>query len=161
MKHAAEFLPYFEVTAVDISLNQAIYPNIQKVEGTLEDVVPTLPDSSYTVVLLNSVLEHIKSPQQLLNGCQRILAQDGIFYISVPTWRGKFFLEYTAFQLKHPQARYEMNDHKMYYDKKELWPMLVKAGFLPENIRLSYYKFGLNLLGICKKEHCQRGIYHE
>ena len=46
-----------------------------------------------------------------------------------------------------------MNDHKMYYSKRELWPMLVKAGFLPENIKLSYCKFGLNLLGICRKDY--------
>lgn len=152
MKHAAEMLPYFEVTAVDVSLNKEIYPKIKKIEGALENVLPTLRERSYTSVVLNSVLEHMQNPQELLNECWRILAPHGIFYISVPTWRGKFFLEYTAFRLKHPQARYEMNDHKMYYDKKDLWPMLVKAGFLPENVNLSYYKFGLNLLGICKKE---------
>ena len=44
-----------------------------------------------------------------------------------------------------------MNDHKMYYCKRDLWPMLVRCGFLPEDIKMSYYKFGLNLLGLCKK----------
>lgn len=152
MKHSAELAKYFDVTAVDVALNQQNYPNIKKIEGSLSDILPTLKTEDYSVVLLNSVLEHIAAPQEVLIECFRVMSRGGIFYVSVPTWKGKFFLEYTAFELKHEQARYEMNDHKMYYDKKDLWPMLVKAGFLPETIRLSYYKFGLNLLGICRKE---------
>jgi len=152
MKHTAELLPFFEeVTAVDIALNEEILPSVIKKVGLLEQITPELAENEYSVVILNSVLEHVKQPQPLLNNCYRLLAPNGIFYISVPTWRGKFFLEFTAFKLKHPQGRIEMNDHKMYYDKRDLWPMLVKAGFLPENIRLTYYKFGLNLLGICRK----------
>jgi hypothetical protein len=38
-----------------------------------------------------------------------------------------------------------MDDHKMYYDKRDLWPLLVKAGFRPHDIRLRYHKLGLNL----------------
>ena len=153
MKHSNELQPYFDVTAVDVSLNKKICPEIKKIEGALETVMPDLQTEGFDVVLLNSVLEHVANPQDLLDGCFRILDRQGIFYVNVPTWRGKFFLEYTAFRLRHSQARYEMNDHKMYYSKRELWPMLVKAGFLPENIKLSYCKFGLNLLGICRKDY--------
>ena len=35
----------------------------------------------------------------------------------------------------------------MYYDKRDLWPLLVRSGFRPSNIRLKYHKFGLNLFG--------------
>jgi hypothetical protein len=42
----------------------------------------------------------------------------------------------------------EIDDHKMYYDKKDIWPMLVKAGFLPSKLQLSYHKFGLNLFAV-------------
>jgi hypothetical protein len=38
-----------------------------------------------------------------------------------------------------------MDDHKMYYDKRDLWPLLVRAGFRPSEIRLRYHKFWLNL----------------
>lgn len=152
MRHTEELLPYFdEVTAVDVALNEKILPSVEKKVGLLEYVMPKLTENGYSAVVLNSVLEHIKEPQLLINECYRVLVPEGLFYISVPTWRGKFFLEFTAFTLKHPQARIEMNDHKMYYDKRDLWSMLVKAGFLPEYIRLTYYKFGLNLLGICRK----------
>ena len=43
-----------------------------------------------------------------------------------------------------------MEDHKMYFDKRDLWPLLVKAGFLPSRIKaLRYHKFGLNLFSRC------------
>ena len=44
-----------------------------------------------------------------------------------------------------------MDDHKMYYDKRDLWPLLVRAGFKPSAIRLSYHKFGLNLFAAAGK----------
>ena len=39
----------------------------------------------------------------------------------------------------------------MYYDKRDLWPMLVRAGFRPSQIRLRYHKFGLNLFCSCQE----------
>ncbi len=46
----------------------------------------------------------------------------------------------------------EIDDHKMYYDKRDLWPMLVRAGFKPSQIRLRYHKFGLNLFAAARKD---------
>ena len=65
--------------------------------------------------------------------------------INVPTWMGKPFLEFSAFRLGTSPAL-EMDDHKMYYSKRDLWPILVRAGFKPSGIRMRYHKFGLNLL---------------
>jgi hypothetical protein len=33
-----------------------------------------------------------------------------------------------------------MNDHKLYYDERTLWPMLVRAGFKPAHVRLRRIK---------------------
>ena len=65
--------------------------------------------------------------------------------INVPTWLGKSFLEFSAFRLGTSPAA-EMDDHKMYYDKRDLWPAAGPGG-LPAaaDIRLKYHKFGLNL----------------
>ena len=49
--------------------------------------------------------------------------------VNVPSWRGKRFLELSAFRL-HLSPAAEMDDHKRYYDPRDLWPMLV-AGGLP------------------------------
>ena len=67
--------------------------------------------------------------------------------INVPTWSGKVFLEFAAFKLGVSPAE-EMDDHKMYYSKRDLWPLMVKAGYRPSQIRLRYHKFGLNLFAV-------------
>ena len=43
-----------------------------------------------------------------------------------------------------------MNDHKRYYDPRDLWPMLVEAGFVPSDIRCRRHKFGLNTFAVCR-----------
>jgi hypothetical protein len=43
-----------------------------------------------------------------------------------------------------------MNDHKMYYDVRDLWPLLVRAGFLPSDIRCFPHKLGLNTFAVCR-----------
>jgi len=44
-----------------------------------------------------------------------------------------------------------MDDHKMYYDERDLWPLLVRAGFAPSQIRCFSHKFGLNTFAICAR----------
>jgi hypothetical protein len=79
------------------------------------------------------------------------LRPGGVLLVNVPTWLGKIFLEYAAFDLKLAPKE-EMDDHKMYYNKRDLWPVLVKAGFLPSSLKLRYHKFGLNLFASARKE---------
>ena len=50
------------------------------------------------------------------------------------------------------QSAHEMDDHKMYYDRRDLWPLLVPAGFLPSALRVGTHKFGLNLFAVARAE---------
>jgi hypothetical protein len=43
-----------------------------------------------------------------------------------------------------------MDDHKTYYDPRDLWPLLVGAGFMPHGIRCFRHKFALNTFAVCK-----------
>lgn len=119
-------------------------------EGSIEDVLPRLKEEKFDVVLLVSVLEHLSAPDVILGSAREMLKPSGVLIVNVPTWRGKAFLELSAFRLGlSPEI--EMDDHKMYYDKRDLWPLLVRAGFKPSQIRLRYHKFGLNLLAAASK----------
>jgi SAM-dependent methyltransferase len=135
-----------EGTGIDFS----IAPELQSVpgmvfhEGPIEDTLPKIATGAYDVVLLISVLEHLREPLPALEAALRLLRPGGVLLINVPTWRGKFFLEFSAFRLGL-SPKVEIDDHKMYYDKRDLWPLLVRAGFRPSAIRLCYHKFGLNL----------------
>ena len=113
-------------------------------EASLESSLPEIPSGSFDVVAMLSVLEHLWEPLSVLRDIYRVVRPGGVVLINVPTWRGKPFLEFSAFRLGTSPAE-EMNDHKRYYDKRDLWPLLVQAGFRPRNIRMKYHKFGLNL----------------
>lgn len=134
-----------------ISKEAGLDPRLTLIEAPLEKAVPELADGKFDVVLFMSVLEHLSWPATALEHCHRILKPGGRLLLNVPTWRGKFFLEFSAFRLGTSPAG-EMDDHKMYYDKRDLWPMLVRSGFKPSRIRMTYHKFGLNLFVVACKE---------
>ncbi len=136
-------------TGVDFQLAPELraHPRLTLREGSIEEILPGLPRAGFDVVLLISVLEHLSEPGAALRAVRELMRPAGVLMINVPTWRGKRFLEFSAFRLGL-SPKVEMDDHKMYYDKRDLWPLLVRAGFRPSHIRLSYHKFGLNLFGV-------------
>ena len=73
-----------------------------------------------------------------------MLSPGGVCLLNVPSWRGKRFLELSAFRLGL-SPRDEMDDHKRYYDRRDLWPMLIEAGFARSKVKIKYHKFRLNL----------------
>jgi SAM-dependent methyltransferase len=121
-------------------------------EGTIEETLCRLASQTFDVVLLISVLEHLRDPLFVLEAVRGLLKASGVLLINVPTWRGKGFLEFSAFRLGL-SPKLEMDDHKMYYAKRDLWPLLVRAGFKPSLIKLRYHKCGLNLFAVARREH--------
>jgi SAM-dependent methyltransferase len=124
-------------------------PRVTAVEGSVLDVLPTLESASLDVIVCLSVLEHLWEPQTVLHHFRRILAPAGVAILNVPSWWGKSLLELAAFRF-HVSPAEEMDDHKAYYDPRDLWPMLVRAGFKPSLIRCRRHKFGLNTSAVCR-----------
>jgi 2-polyprenyl-3-methyl-5-hydroxy-6-metoxy-1,4-benzoquinol methylase len=139
------------VLLLDIALDPelAAHACVTAIEGWLPDALSAVPDGSQDIVISNSVIEHLWEPLSTLRGLERILAPGGLLLLNVPSWRGKWFLEFTAFRLGSSPE--EMDDHKMYYDPRDLWPLLVQAGFRPRDIRCFRHKFGLNTFARCRK----------
>ncbi len=139
------------LTLVDLALADDFkaHERIRAIEGPLPASLAELEDGSLDVVLCLSVLEHLTEPQQMLDEIHRLLAPGGVALINVPTWLGKRFLELSAFRLGWSPAE-EMDDHKRYYDPRDLWPMLVDAGFKPRGIRINRHKFRLNTFAVCR-----------
>lgn len=120
--------------------------------GTIEDSLLKLAAQTFDAVLLISVLEHLRDPGAVIESGRDLLKPAGVLLINVPTWRGKTFLEFSAFRLGL-SPKVEMDDHKRYYDKRDLWPLLVRAGFKPSLIKLRYHKCGLNLFAVARREN--------
>jgi SAM-dependent methyltransferase len=140
-------------TGVDFRLapELASLPNFTFHEGTIEETLPKLTAQTFDAILVISVLEHLHDPLLVIQAVRALLRPAGVLLINVPTWRGKAFLEFSAFRLGL-SPKVEMDDHKMYYDKRDLWPLLVRAGFKPSLIKLRYHKFGLNLFAVARRE---------
>lgn len=140
-------------TLIDVALADEIrsHEKVTAITGTFPSALADIPSQSLDVVLCISVLEHLWDPLPTLLEFRRILAPGGVCLLNVPSWRGKWFLEFSAFQLQL-SPKDEMNDHKMYYDVKDFWPLLVRSGFKPSSIRCFQHKFGLNTFACCRLE---------
>ncbi len=136
---------------VDVSIcpDLLAHPKVTAIEGSIPEICCSIPSQSLDVVFCISVLEHLWDPLAVLSEFHRMLAPGGICMINVPSWRGKRFLELSAFRL-HLSPMEEMNDHKCYYDVQDLWPLVRRAGFQPSETRCFSHKFGLNTFAVCK-----------
>jgi SAM-dependent methyltransferase len=118
-------------------------------ELPIEEALELIEPESFDMVLLLSVLEHLPAPQPVLDGIYRVLSPGGTAIVHVPTWLGKPVLEWLAF--KHNLSRDGMNDHRTYYRISELWPMVVRAGFRPEDVRMRYRQLGCTLTATIRR----------
>jgi SAM-dependent methyltransferase len=136
-------------TLIDVSLapDLADRPRVRAIEGLLPGAMEQVDDASLDVVLCMSVVEHLWEPELTLEHFRRVLRPGGVCAVNVPSWWGKRALEYSAFKLGTSPAE-EMDDHKMYYDPRDLWPLMVKAGFMPHAIKCFRHKFGLNTFAV-------------
>jgi SAM-dependent methyltransferase len=136
---------------VDVTLADDLkaHDRVTAVEGRLPEAAGEVPDGSLDAVLCISVLEHLWDPLAMLRELRRVTAVGGACVVNVPSWRGKSFLELSAFRLGLSPPE-EMDDHKRYYDPRDLWPLLVEAGFRPHAIRCYRHKFGLNTFAACR-----------
>jgi SAM-dependent methyltransferase len=135
---------------VSVGAKARATPGLTFVEGTLEEALPTMDEGAFDLVTLISVLEHVWEPQDVLSAVHRVVAPGGTLLVNVPTWLGKGALELSAFRLGTSPAL-EMDDHKSYFDRRDLWPLLVRAGFAPSRIKLRRHKFGLNLFAVARR----------
>jgi SAM-dependent methyltransferase len=140
-----------QATLVDVALADDLkaHPKVRAVEGALPAALTSEAAESLDAVLMVSVLEHLWEPLEALRQIKRLLRPGGVALVNVPSWRGKTYLELSAFRLGLSPAA-EMDDHKTYYDVADLWPLLVRAGFLPSQLKVFSHKFGLNTFAVCR-----------
>lgn len=125
-------------------------PRVTAIEGRLPGAMRALDGNCVDALVCNSVLEHVENARELLHECHRVLAPGGRAFFNVPSWSGKRVLEMAAFRFGWTSSA-EIDDHKEYYDPRDLWPHLVSAGFRPREILCKPHKFGLNTFAVCTK----------
>ena len=138
-----------DLTGVDVKIDKKI-SGVKLIQKKISKDLSFLESNSTDLVVMNSVLEHLDYPLLILKEIYRIMDTNSMLILNVPNWIGKFFLEFSAFKLRLSPIE-EVNDHKMYYDKRDIWPLLIQAGFKPININISYHKFFLNTISFSAK----------
>jgi 2-polyprenyl-3-methyl-5-hydroxy-6-metoxy-1,4-benzoquinol methylase len=138
------------LTLVDLSLAEDLkrHPKVTAIEGSLPEVLERLDSQSVDVVVCNNVLEHLWEPAVALKHVRRVLSPGGTAYVNVPSWQGKVFLELAAFRLGLTSP-VEIDDHKAYYSRQELWRLVVASGFKPSRVECHTHKLGLNTFAVC------------
>ena len=155
--HAKNLISLAPILAEGVGIDFRVHARLKKnshirfIEGSIETSLALVSVEKFDVILMISVLEHLWEPREILRKIWAGMRPGSQLLLNVPTWRGKRFLEFSAFRLGL-SPKTEMDDHKMYYDLKDLWPVLVAAGFLPSLIRIKSHKFGLNLFAEIRRQ---------
>lgn len=119
------------------------------------------PDASFDKIICSEVLEHIPDDQQAVGEIKRILKNDGILAVSVPT----YFSE-TIYWTMSRQYRNQPGGHVRKYRLKQLRLILEKNGF---NIFMMHHEHALHvpywflrcLFGINREKALIPSLYHK
>jgi ubiquinone/menaquinone biosynthesis C-methylase UbiE len=121
-------------------------PSIELMHTELEDI--PLPDESFNGVVLQDVLEHVNDPGKVLQEVHRVLASDGLAYISTPNRHSilniisdphwglamaalKSREDLRTMLRKHRPADAERSDLAQLFSYKQLAALLADAGLEP------------------------------
>lgn len=102
----------------------------------------------FDMVFCLAVLEHVLEPKNLLTNIYNSLEERGILLLTVPTWKSKPLLEFSAYKLKIISHQ-EIVDHKRYFEKSELISLSNEVGF--RDIIHNYFQFGFNNFVLARK----------
>lgn len=120
--------------------------NIRFVCGDIRKTLFEL-DQSFDLITSINFIEHVANPLPLIKQMKRMLKPRGVIFLQTGTWLDKIFLETCIFKfnLAGQNGKDSLDEHKMYYNKKDLWKLIIDAGFRSSQIHLKYKKCGLSV----------------
>lgn len=138
----------------EVAENLKRHERLSFLEGDLTDTLKNIPQETVDVIVFLSILEHLEDPVSILSDARRLLRMNGRIFFCSPTWFGKWVLErIISNKLLDPygETPKQYNSHKMYYDPRDMWPLLVKAGFVSTEIKIWRSNFGCSISGYAEK----------
>ena len=120
---------------------------LETVEVLLEKELP-FENESFDVVTMLAVLEHLSYLEDILKEIYRVLKNDGRLIITVPSKIAKPILEFLSYKM-HVIDRLEIEDHKKYYNKKDIFEAAKISNFIVEKHK--YFQLRCNNFAILKK----------
>lgn len=135
---------------VDMKTNACQVRNIKILKLKFDHCLP-FSNSSFDVVTMLAVLEHIEDEEQILQEIYRVLVPGGRLIITVPSVWSQPILEFLAYRLS-VVSEAEIRDHKKYYNRKRLEKVLIdEIGF--KTFHHQYFQLWMNnFCTVTKKE---------
>ena len=134
---------------VSIAGELVAHRRVSALVGDVMQGITQVPTNDVDIATCLSVLEHLWDPELVVSEMRRITRPGGVCLFNVPNWQGKRALEFSAYRLGLSPAA-EIDDHKAYYTKRELWMLLRRGGFGCKEIKVFTHKFGLNTFAVCE-----------
>tara|TARA_B100001250_G_scaffold414055_1_gene450432 strand:+ start:1186 stop:1758 length:573 start_codon:yes stop_codon:yes gene_type:complete len=106
-----------------------------------------IKNDTYDVIILSAVIEHLDSPEDILNILKYKLNQNGFFFLTAPGKKSQAILEFLAYKLGLINADL-VREHKRYYDKNEYEILSKKTNLIIK--KFYFFEFGLNTACILK-----------
>jgi 2-polyprenyl-3-methyl-5-hydroxy-6-metoxy-1,4-benzoquinol methylase len=107
--------------------------------GTLKEV--SLPDSSFDVVTMINLIEHLPSPRDNLEEVNRIMKRGGLLYVETPNVDS-----FVSRILGRRWHAFLEREHHYFFSKDSLAKMLTKTGFRVKQMRMGNKLFSVPYL---------------
>jgi len=90
------------------------------------------PDKTYSVMIMGDVIEHVTAPEQALRNAHRLLADDGVLWLSTPNFEGSF-----TRMMKFTDPMWMEPYHISYFSFAGLRALAEKCGFTVQEYQVS------------------------
>jgi len=128
-------------TGSDFKIKNFFFYNYQDDLNILEKKIMR---QKFDVVILGAVIEHLDKPELVLNILKKRLSDDGIIFLTAPSWTSKPVLEFLGYKLNIINADL-VREHKRYYDLDEYKKL---SKLIKMDIK-KFYFFQLGLNTVC------------
>ena len=128
-------------TGSDFKIKNFYFYNYQDDLNILEKKIMR---QKFDVVILGAVIEHLDKPELVLNILKKRLSDDGIIFLTAPSWASKPILEFLGYKLNIINADL-VREHKRYYDLDEYKKL---SKLIKMDIK-KFYFFQLGLNTVC------------
>ena len=128
-------------TGSDFKIKDFCFYNYQDDLNILEKKIMR---QKFDVVILGAVIEHLDKPELVLNILKKRLSDDGIIFLTAPSWASKPILEFLGYKLNIINADL-VREHKRYYDLDEYKKL---SKLIKMDIK-KFYFFQLGLNTVC------------
>ena len=128
-------------TGSDFKIKNFYFYNYQDDLNILEKKIM---HQKFDAVILSAVIEHLDKPELVLNILKKRLSDDGIIFLTAPSWASKPILEFLGYKLNIINADL-VREHKRYYDLDEYKKL---SKLIKMDIK-KFYFFQLGLNTVC------------